>query len=231
MCRNRTVFPRAATAARVTENRCGNPACSGALLIEFRFRRTQIPPGYDPVMVACYLCNDRLKQLLSDTGLGRAGAGGGEPLAAAGAAAAIAPNPRGHGSGAGSRGRATALANERAGSVIGPGSHSGRGRGRGVMPGIGPHIGGGRAREADGERGHVRESQGDSPCPGCGLPLLRRTSNTAANPGREFLKCESSSEPGCVSFSWADELEGGERGASQQAGRGNERGRGRRGGR
>jgi len=44
------------------------------------------------------------------------------------------------------------------------------------------------------------------PICGCGMPAGRRTSNTPANPGRDFYSCSRGKEKGCRFFKWADEL-------------------------
>lgn len=59
-------------------------------------------------------------------------------------------------------------------------------------------------------------------CPRHGEPVMRRTSQTASNPGREFFLCPQGDE-GCLKFAWADEFEAGAagaRGGSGRAGRG-----------
>jgi hypothetical protein len=71
-CRNQRVFPRATQAIAISATAtCPNPACSGAKLLEFSFRRSSVraPPFPHPIM--CSSKNHPLNLILiaKDEGL------------------------------------------------------------------------------------------------------------------------------------------------------------------
>lgn len=100
-CPHRIVFPRATVEAKLSSPPTPCPRCpteSGVMLVDFRFRRTGIPPGFSPELSGeCVYCSSALRELFdacgftggrqstansNQSGRGRGGGGGRRPIPA-----------------------------------------------------------------------------------------------------------------------------------------------------
>ena len=103
-------------------------------LLDLRFRRLGLPPGFDPVMTACVICGEELQRLLTECGPMRipaAGRGGGRGGIDGAGGGGVRGNSRGSGNreGDGSRGRTERGVGNREGAA---GNRAGSAGNRGV---------------------------------------------------------------------------------------------------
>ncbi|KAL3729036.1 hypothetical protein ACJRO7_033608 [Eucalyptus globulus] len=208
-CRNVVWLPGSVSEAVVTANICNSCSPGPIYMIQFKFRRLEIPPYFGVDHLGCIGgCDDTLQQLTEICGTGsRMSARGGGPTPLSSSAQR-------------SNSRQQACSNCR---QLGHSSTD--------CPSVISGTRNSRSRRADQQDGGLSVS-----CDTCGASCPMRTANTANNKGRKFYSCQSE---GCNFFVWEDSLQnGGGRhgangGASNSRARSNSlggRGRGGRGG-
>ncbi|XP_010025764.2 DNA topoisomerase 3-alpha isoform X2 [Eucalyptus grandis] len=208
-CRNVVWLPGSVSEAVVTANICNSCSPGPIYMIQFKFRRLEIPPYFSVDHLGCIGgCDDTLQQLTEICGTGsRMSARGGGPTPLSSSAQR-------------SNSRQQACSNCR---QLGHSSTD--------CPSVISGTRNSRSRRAGQQDGGLSVS-----CDTCGASCPMRTANTANNKGRKFYSCQSE---GCNFFAWEDSLQnGGGRhgangGASNSRARSNSlggRGRGGRGG-
>ncbi|KAK3419318.1 hypothetical protein EUGRSUZ_H05141 [Eucalyptus grandis] len=208
-CRNVVWLPGSVSEAVVTANICNSCSPGPIYMIQFKFRRLEIPPIFSVDHLGCIGgCDDTLQQLTEICGTGsRMSARGGGPTPLSSSAQR-------------SNSRQQACSSCR---QLGHSSTD--------CPSVISGTRNSRSRRADQQDGGLSVS-----CDTCGASCPMRTANTANNKGRKFYSCQSE---GCNFFVWEDSLQnGGGRhgangGASNSRARSNSlggRGRGGRGG-
>ncbi|KAL3729037.1 hypothetical protein ACJRO7_033608 [Eucalyptus globulus] len=209
-CRNVVWLPGSVSEAVVTANICNSCSPGPIYMIQFKFRRLEIPPYFGVDHLGCIGgCDDTLQQLteICGTGSRMSAARGGGPTPLSSSAQR-------------SNSRQQACSNCR---QLGHSSTD--------CPSVISGTRNSRSRRADQQDGGLSVS-----CDTCGASCPMRTANTANNKGRKFYSCQSE---GCNFFVWEDSLQnGGGRhgangGASNSRARSNSlggRGRGGRGG-
>ncbi|XP_062093553.1 DNA topoisomerase 3-alpha [Humulus lupulus] len=186
-CRNVVWLPGSVSEAAVTPNICNSCTPGPVYLIQFKFRRLEIPPDYNAIHLGCIGgCDEILRQLIEICGTGnRTSARGRVPTASSGNAqqsnsrqgACIYCHQGGHSS--------TDCPSQFS-------SHqSARSRGRNIHQG----------------------DESTISCDMCGALCALRTANTANNRGRKFYSCQSQE---CNFFVWEDSLNNGFGGRSGQ---------------
>ncbi|KAM7513869.1 hypothetical protein LguiA_003452 [Lonicera macranthoides] len=219
-CRNVVWLPGSIAEAAVTTNVCTTCTPGPVYMIQFKFRRLEIPPNYNVDHLGCIGgCDNTLRQLIEVCGTGSripTQEDEGEPLHLP----LAAPNEVSQGS-------------RMLVSTVGR---------WGILQWIAPHVDLNRGLK---EWTHKMvlivyvEKAGESsvPCNKCGAPCPLRTANTANNRGKKFYSCQSHD---CNFFVWEDNLNGingpsgphsSTMGGSSERGRGRGRGRGGRSGR
>ncbi|XP_073018547.1 DNA topoisomerase 3-alpha isoform X1 [Primulina eburnea] len=208
-CRNVVWLPGSVSEAIVTPNICSTCNPGPVYMIQFKFRRLEIPPNYSVDHLGCIGgCDNTLKQLVEICGTGSRnnssvpGRGQGN---ASSSSNAQQSNSRGQG------------AWQTTHSSDSFSSQNSLGRNM-------------RSQEANGQNG-----ESSIPCTSCGAPCNLLTATTSANRGRKFYSCRGH---GCNFFVWEDDANAGgsvshgsnSRSASNPSRRGG-RGRTRRGGR
>ncbi|XP_021855036.1 DNA topoisomerase 3-alpha isoform X2 [Spinacia oleracea] len=233
-CRKVVWLPGSISEAAVTSNTCNVCSPGPVFLIQFKFRRLEIPPNYSVDHLGCIGgCDDTLRQLTEICGTG--------PRNPPGTSASV-------------RGQAPTTTSGRQAPTTtsgrqAPTTTSGRNPASNVQRGVCSHCRqtghssngcpsqvstSGRARS----RATNHTNGGSSvPCNSCGEPCELRTANTANNRGRQFYSCQSQE---CRFFVWEDTINDGgvgqnashtnARGSNATSGRRGGRGRGRRGG-
>ncbi|CAA0839526.1 DNA topoisomerase 3-alpha, partial [Striga hermonthica] len=207
-CRNVVWLPGPISEATVTTNICSTCSPGPVYMIQFKFRRIEIPPNYSVDHLGCIGgCDDILKQLVEVCGTGSRsnstipGRGQG-------------PTP------SSSSARQSNTRNQ------GPWQ---TGRSSGSHP---PENSRGRNSRSQGAVSQDGAGESSIPCTSCGSPCNLRTANTAANRGRKFYSCQAQ---GCNFFMWEDNAASGRGGGisreapngnSRRGGRGRGRGRG-----
>ncbi|XP_028549631.1 DNA topoisomerase 3-alpha isoform X2 [Dendrobium catenatum] len=213
LCRNVVWLPGAISDANVTGNICPRCTPGPVFLIQFKFRRMEIPPNYDVDHLGCVGgCDDILRELVEICGTGSRNA---TPMTARGQTSdpPNATNRRNTGSTPCSRCRQAGHSSNDCPSQVS------------------------RSCRAQSTISNSRNSAGPILC-NCGEPCTLRTANTESNRGRKFYACQSRN---CDFFVWEENLENGAaqgrgaargnsgRSSSSTARRGG-RGRGERGG-
>ncbi|KAG8383914.1 hypothetical protein BUALT_Bualt04G0063600 [Buddleja alternifolia] len=179
-CRNVVWLPGSVSEASVTTNVCSTCSPGPIYMIQFKFRRLEIPPNYNVDHLGCIGgCDNTLRQLVEICGTGSRnnssvpGRGQGQ---ASSSSSAQQSNSRSQG------------AWQTAHSASSYPSQSSRGRNA-------------RPQEAA-----TRDGESSIPCTSCGASCNLRTANTAANRGRKFYSCQAQ---GCNFFVWEDNANGG----------------------
>ncbi|KAK3211450.1 hypothetical protein Dsin_016156 [Dipteronia sinensis] len=183
-CRNAVWLPGSVSEAIVTSNICNSCNPGPVYLIQFKFRRHEIPPGFDVNHLGCIGgCDETLRQLIEICGTG-------------------SRNP------AGGRGATTTTNNvrqsdtrQRACIYCQQTGHS-----SGDCP---SQFSGSRNAHSHGT--NLQSGESSVPCTSCGTPCVLRTANTANNRGRKFYSCQSQE---CNFFLWEDDINNGTRGRS-----------------
>ncbi|XP_051141098.1 DNA topoisomerase 3-alpha isoform X2 [Andrographis paniculata] len=162
-CRNVFWLPGSVSEATVTTTICStcSPGCP-VYMIQFKFRRLEIPPNYSVDHLGCIGgCDNTLRQLVEICGTGsrtnssNPGRGQGHtPSARHGQQSNIGLN----------------YTRQTGDSTSSYSSHSSR-------------------RQAHGSA--AQDGQSSIPCTSCGAPCNLRTANTAANRGRKFYSCQA----------------------------------------
>lgn len=215
-CRNVVWLPGSISEAAVTSNTCNLCAPGPVFLIQFKFRRSEIPPNYNVDHLGCVGgCDDTLRQLTEICGTG--------PRNLSGTSASV-------------RGRTpttTSGSNPASSVQCGICSHCRQtGHSSNDCPSQVSTSGHARSRATNYTNG------GSSViCNSCGEPCVLRTANTANNRGRKFYSCQSQE---CRFFVWEDMIDDGTggqnathtnaRASTATSSRRGGRGRGRRGG-
>ncbi|XP_052196823.1 DNA topoisomerase 3-alpha [Diospyros lotus] len=179
-CRNVVWLPGSTAEASVTTNHCRVCTPGPVFMIQFKFRRLEIPPNYNVDHLGCIGgCDEILKQLVEICGTGSRNLSA-IPARARGRTASVSRTQQ-------SNSRQTACGH------CGQYSHSSN-----DCPSQPSHSFGSRHQG-------VNEQTGESsiPCDTCGAPCIMRTANTANNRGRKFYSCQSQ---GCNFFVWVDSL-------------------------
>ncbi|XP_074320919.1 DNA topoisomerase 3-alpha [Silene latifolia] len=207
-CRNVVWLPGSISEAAVTSNTCTSCLPGPVFLIQFKFRRSEIPPNYNVDHLGCIGgCDDTLRQLTEICGTGSRNLSGMS-------ASARGRNSTTSGSNPTSNVRHTACTHCR---QTGHNSNN--------CPSQVSTSGSARSQGTNSQNGVSSVA-----CNSCGEPCVLRTANTANNRGRNFYSCR----PECRFFVWEDMIQNDARqqGPSHTNGRGsnsNSRGRGSRG--
>ncbi|KAG0492519.1 hypothetical protein HPP92_005917 [Vanilla planifolia] len=213
-CRNVVWLPGAISEANVTGNVCPRCTPGPVFLIQFKFRRLEIPPNYDVDYLGCVGgCDDILRELIEICGTGSRNA---TPMTARGEPSVPLNNQRRHnGTNLCTSCRQTGHSSNDCSSQP---SRSGRSQSSGA----------------------VSSRNGNILCD-CGEPCALKTANTEKNRGRNFYCCQARV---CNTFIWEDNQDNGAaqgRGMAhgsggrsssttgRRGGRGRGRGRGQRG--
>ncbi|XP_020104572.1 DNA topoisomerase 3-alpha [Ananas comosus] len=216
LCRNVVWLPGSLSEAAVTSNVCPTCAPGPVYMIQFKFRRVEIPPNYDVDHLGCIGgCDSTLRELTEICGTGSRNQSN---ATARGQRTTETPSSVRRGN---SRQESCTYCRQPGHSSNDCPSQVSRSRGFQST----------RAQNS-------RNTSGQVLCSSCGEPCALRTANTESNRGRRFYTCQSQE---CSFFVWEDNLENGAsrgrgepRGSSNRsssAGRRGGRGRGRRGGR
>ncbi|KAF8018677.1 hypothetical protein BT93_H3544 [Corymbia citriodora subsp. variegata] len=178
-CRNVVWLPGSVSEAVVTANICNSCSPGPVYMIQFKFRRLEIPPNYSVDHLGCIGgCDDTLQQLTEICGTGsRMSARGGGPTPLSSSAQR-------------SNSRQQACSNCR---QLGHSSTD--------CPSVISGTRNSRSRRADQQDGGLSIS-----CNTCGASCPLRTANTSNNKGRKFYSCQSE---GCNFFVWEDSLQNG----------------------
>ncbi|KAK9735532.1 hypothetical protein RND81_04G210800 [Saponaria officinalis] len=188
LCRNVVWLPGSITEAAVTPNACTSCLPGPVFLIQFKFRRSEIPPNYNVDHLGCIGgCDDTLKQLTEICGTGSRNLSGtsasvrGRTSTTTPSGSTAANNVR---QPVCTHCRQTGHSSSNCPSQV---STTGRPRSRGtnnpnVVPGVSSVV-----------------------CNSCGEPCVLRTANTANNRGRNFYSCR----PECRFFVWEDSINNG----------------------
>ncbi|KAH7860070.1 hypothetical protein Vadar_008835 [Vaccinium darrowii] len=206
-CRNAVWLPGSIAEAAVTTNTCSICTPGPVFMIQFKFRRLDIPHNYNVNHLGCIGgCDEILKQLVEICGTGSRNTS---------TTPARARGPT-----------TTSSSNQQRNSRQVACTHCMQyGHSSNVCPSQISHSSSARSRD-------VSQQNGDSsvPCETCGTPCFSRTANTANNRGRKFYSCQSQ---GCNFFVWVDNLSNsnGGRRAERANARTGGRGRGGRSGR
>ncbi|KAF4360659.1 hypothetical protein F8388_011294 [Cannabis sativa] len=176
-CRNVVWLPGSVSEAAVTTNICNSCTPGPVYLIQFKFRRLEIPPDYNASHLGCIGgCDEILKQLIEICGTGnRTSARGRVPTASSGSAQ---------------------QSNSRQGACIY--CHQGGHSSTDCPSQFSGHLG---ARSRG--RNVQQSDESTISCDICGAPCALRTANTANNRGRKFYSCQSQE---CNFFVWEDSL-------------------------
>ncbi|KAL5554891.1 hypothetical protein UlMin_037127 [Ulmus minor] len=187
-CRNVVWLPGSVSEAVVTTNICNSCTPGPVYLIQFKFRRLEIPPDYNSSHLGCIGgCDETLKQLTEICGTGNRMSGRGRESAASAAN--------------------TQRSNTRQGVCI----HCHQsGHSSGDCPSQFSVPRSGRSRGA----ANAQSGESSMPCGTCGSPCALRTANTANNKGRKFFSCQSQE---CNFFVWEDSLNNGTGRSAQRA--------------
>ncbi|CAN6681600.1 unnamed protein product [Malus baccata var. baccata] len=232
-CRNAVWLPGSVSEAAVTTNVCNSCTPGPVYLIQFTFRRLEIPPNYSANHLGCIGgCDETLRQLTEICGTGSRLSG----LCSRGRGPATSNNnvPRSN------TRQGPCIYCHQAGHSSGdcPSQSSGPRSVRPQSMNVQSARGGGPAMSNNVQRSNTRQgaciychqtghSSGDCPsqssgpqsarprpmnvqsgqvsisCSTCGAPCALRTANTTANRGRKFYSCQSQA---CNFFVWEDSL-------------------------
>ncbi|GFY87451.1 topoisomerase 3alpha [Actinidia rufa] len=179
-CRNAVWLPGSIAEATVTTNVCSICTPGPVFLIQFKFRRLEIPPNYNTDHLGCIGgCDEILKQLVEICGTGSRNA------------STIPARGWGHSTSSSSTQRSNSR--QIACTHCGQYGHS-------------SHDCPSQSFQSSRSQSHgMNQQNGESsiPCETCGTPCNLRTANTANNKGRKFYSCQSQ---GCNFFVWEDSL-------------------------
>ncbi|PSS30207.1 DNA topoisomerase [Actinidia chinensis var. chinensis] len=179
-CRNAVWLPGSIAEATVTANVCSICTPGPVFLIQFKFRRLEIPPNYNTDHLGCIGgCDEILKQLVEICGTGSRNA------------STIPARGWGHNTSSSS----TQRSNSRQIAC----THC-------RQYGHSSHDCPSQSFQSSRSQSHgMNQQNGESsiPCETCGTPCNLRTANTANNKGRKFYSCQSQ---GCNFFVWEDSL-------------------------
>ncbi|EYU20574.1 hypothetical protein ABFS82_08G084200 [Erythranthe guttata] len=213
-CRNVVWLPGSVSEATVTTTICSTCSPGPVYMIQFKFRRLEIPPNYNVDHLGCIGgCDDTLRQLVEICGTGSR------------TTSSVPGRGQGHTSSSSSAQQSNyrdqgAWQTASSAWQTASGSHPSQSS---------------RGRSARSQRaGGAPDGESSIPCTSCGASCNLRTANTEANKGRKFYSCQAQ---GCSFFVWEDNINsggtaargGGGRSASTTSRRGG-RGRGSRGG-
>ncbi|GMH10402.1 hypothetical protein Nepgr_012243 [Nepenthes gracilis] len=179
-CRNVVWLPGSISEAAVTTNICSSCSPGPVFMIQFKFRRLEIPSNYNVDHLGCIGgCDETLKQLIDICGTGS------RNLSILPARGPGSTTPSGN----------IPAGNARHGSVCGncrqtghssndcpQASQSGRARLRGM---------------------NAQSGESSIACNSCGASCVLRTANTANNKGRRFYSCQLQE---CNFFMWEDAI-------------------------
>ncbi|XP_047970026.1 DNA topoisomerase 3-alpha isoform X1 [Salvia hispanica] len=205
-CRNVVWLPGSVSDAIVTTNICSTCSPGPVLMIQFKFRRLEIPPNYSVDHLGCVGgCDDTLKQLVEICGTGS----------------------RNNSNAPGRAQRHTSLSSTSQQSDSRNQTSWQTRHSSGSYPS--ENARGHNARPQEAVAG---DGESTIPCTSCGAPCNLRTANTPANRGRKFYSCQAQ---GCNFFVWEDSANDGvtaiQRSTSRSASSGGRRGGRGRGGR
>ncbi|XP_058186237.1 DNA topoisomerase 3-alpha isoform X1 [Rhododendron vialii] len=178
-CRNVVWLPGSVAEAAVTTNTCSICTPGPVFMIQFKFRRLEIPHNYNVDHLGCIGgCDDILKQLVEICGTGSR-------------STSTIPSRAGP--------TTTSSSNQQRNPRQIACTHCMQyGHSSNVCPSQVSHSSMARSQG-------VNQQNGDSsvPCETCGSACFLRTANTANNRGRKFYSCQSQ---GCNFFVWEDNL-------------------------
>ncbi|KAI3451633.1 hypothetical protein Pfo_008298 [Paulownia fortunei] len=178
-CRNVVWLPGSVSEAIVTTNMCSNCSPGPVYMIQFKFRRLEIPPNYHVDHLGCIGCDDTLRQLVEICGTGSRNNS----------------SVPGRGQGHTSSSSSAQQSNSRNQGAWQTGHSSGS------YPSQSSRGYNSRSHEAG-----AQDGESSIPCASCGAPCNLRTANTPANRGRKFYSCQAQ---GCNFFVWEDNASGG----------------------
>ncbi|XP_021810979.1 DNA topoisomerase 3-alpha isoform X1 [Prunus avium] len=186
-CRNVVWLPGSVSEAAVTTNVCNSCTPGPVYLIQFTFRRLEIPPDYNANHLGCVGgCDETLRQLTEICGTG-------SRLSARGRGGPAMPNN-------------VQRSNTRQGACIYC-HQTGHSSGNCPSQSSGPRSSRPQSMNVQ-SAGQVSIS-----CSACGAPCALRTANTTSNRGRKFYSCQSQA---CNFFVWEDSINNGNRGRGFQ---------------
>ncbi|KAI3899021.1 hypothetical protein MKW92_017743 [Papaver armeniacum] len=185
-CRNAVWLPGSILEAAVTTQTCSSCTPSPVFMIQFKFRRMDIPPNFDANHLGCIGgCDDILRQLRDICGTGSRSNVSSAPT-------------RGNGPTAASNNTRRANTTTRQGPVTcthcrqtGHSSNECQTR----MP---------RPQASQSRTRNPQSGETLVTCDNCGAPCPLREANTENNRGRKFYSCQSRE---CNFFKWADSID------------------------
>lgn len=184
-CRSVVWLPGSVSQAAVTTNICTICTPGPIFMIEFKFRRQEIPPNYDVDHLGCIGgCDDTLRQLVDICGTGPR-------------SVPSVPGRGGQGNSTSSSAPRSSFGRRMVCVFCRQTGHSSEScpqqasHGRNVQSQVNPQNG-----------------ESSVSCNVCGAPCDLRTANTANNKGRKFYSCQLQ---GCNFFVWEDGVSGGSR--------------------
>ncbi|PIM98077.1 DNA topoisomerase [Handroanthus impetiginosus] len=179
-CRNVVWLPGSVSEALVTTNICSTCSPGPVYMIQFKFRRLEIPPNYNVNHLGCIGgCDDTLRQLVEICGTGSRNN------------SSVPGRGQGHTS-ASSSAQQSNSRNQGAWQT----AHSASSF----------HSQSSRGRNAQFQESATEDGESSIPCASCGTPCNLRTANTPANRGRKFYSCQAQS---CNFFVWEDNANSG----------------------
>ncbi|KAK9293223.1 hypothetical protein L1049_021213 [Liquidambar formosana] len=179
-CRNVVWLPGSIAEAALTTNVCNSCTPGPVYMVQFKFRRLEIPPNYNVDHLGCIGgCDEILRQLTEICGTG--------------SRSLPAVPARGRGPIASSSNVERSTTRQSACAHCRQMGHSSS-----DCP-----MQGSRSRGAQSHRMTSQSGESSIPCDTCGLPCVLRTANTANNRGRKFYSCQSQE---CNFFVWEDNL-------------------------
>ncbi|XP_057972478.1 DNA topoisomerase 3-alpha [Malania oleifera] len=182
-CRNVVWLPGSVAEATVTTSTCNSCTPGPVYLIQFKFRRLEIPLNYSVDHLGCIGgCDDTLRQLIEICGTGSRNS----------SIPARGRGPTASSSNAQQSTRQSACPHCR---HVG---HSSR-----DCPSQISHSLNARSQNARSHGMNAQNGESSIPCSSCGTPCILRTANTANNRGRKFYSCQSQE---CNFFVWEDNL-------------------------
>ncbi|KAF3440617.1 hypothetical protein FNV43_RR18901 [Rhamnella rubrinervis] len=212
-CRNVVWLPGSVSQAIVTTNICNSCNPGPVRMIQFTFRRLEIPPEYNTVHLGCIGgCDQILSQLIEICGTRVSARGRGPPSVSSSVqrsnmrqGACIYCHQMGHSS--------SSCPSQFSGS------QNARSHGRNVQSTtrqgicIHCHQTGHSSSNCPSRSSGAQSGDSSISCNMCGAPCPLRTANTTNNRGRKFYSCQSKE---CNFFVWEDSLNSGTGGTSVQ---------------
>ncbi|KAJ3673895.1 hypothetical protein LUZ60_005887 [Juncus effusus] len=182
-CKNVVWLPGSISEANVTTNVCSTCTPGPVYMIQFKFRRLEIPPNYDVDHLGCVGgCDAILRELTQICGRGPR----------------IINTNSGRGQGATETPRSSAGGVANARRAISCTNCSQTGHSFQDCPSCFVDT-----RTTTRAPQNSRNISDDLPCSRCGATCVQRTAGTENNRGRKFYKCQSEN---CSFFIWEDEL-------------------------